>query len=168
MATETPIREPAPNAAAVSYSAQMDPEPASGVSAGFIIFAVVLIGAAGIAGSVNSGKLNLNKYLSLSKPPAQVAAPAAVPVAAPAAPVAPLKPDAFVVTSISLGQPSIAIINGTSRIEGDPIEAPGVTGWKVKRIVDGAVWLQNGATVASLPLTLPGIKALDDNLHPLN
>jgi hypothetical protein len=78
------------------------------------------------------------------------------------------KAGTFVVTAISLGQPSFAIVNGKSRIEGDPVEAPGVTGWKVKQIVDGAVYLQNGATVTSIPLSLPGIKPLDDKLQPLN
>ena len=72
------------------------------------------------------------------------------------------------VTSISLGEPSFAIINGRSLIVGDPVAAPGVTGWKVSRIVDGAVLLQNGSTFTSLPLSLPGIKPLDDQLHPLN
>jgi hypothetical protein len=107
--------------------------------------------------------LNLNHFFNVPKPAAQAQAQVHA-----AAPVAPLKAGAFVVTSISLGQPSIAIINGTSHAEGDPIEAPGVTGWKVMRIGDGTVWVQNGSTVAALPLTLPGIKPLDDELHPLN
>jgi len=159
------LPKPAPNAAPgyTSLPAQTDSEPASGLSAKFIIFAIVVVGAAGLAGSLKSGKLTLNRFFNVPKVIAQAKA-----LALPAAPVAPLKPGAFVVTSISLGQPSFAIINGESRTEGDPVEAPGVTGWKVKQIVDGAVWLQNGSTVASLPLTLPGIKPLDDQLHPLN
>ncbi len=88
--------------------------------------------------------------------------------AAPAAPVPPLNPKAFTVTSISIGQPSIAIINGVSRVAGDPVEAPGVTGWKVRQILDDAVILQNGATQATLPLSTPGINPLNDQLHPLN
>jgi hypothetical protein len=143
-------------------------------SAKFVIFAIFLVGAAAIAGSVKSGRISLNRYFNVPGAIAPAQAPAPQTPAhqsaptAPAAPVAPLKPDAFVVTSISLGQPSIAIINGTSRVEGDAVEAPGVTGWKVKQIVDGAVVLQNGSTLTTLPLSTPGIKPLDDELHPLN
>ena len=109
------------------------------------------------------------QWAQASAAPSPVFHSAPAPSAVPAAPpVAPLNPGAFVVTSISIGQPSFAIINGTSRVEGDPVEAPGVTGWKVRQIVDGAVVLQNGSTVASVPLSTPGIKPLDDALHPLN
>jgi hypothetical protein len=168
METQTPVNGPAPSAFPryVSLPPERDPEPASWLSAKFIIFAILVIGAAAVAGSLKSGKLTLPGYFHANKATAQ-ARPSAAPAAS-AAPVAPLKPGAFVVTSISLGQPSFAIINGQSRIEGDPVEAPGVTGWKVKRIVDGAVWLQNGTTLAPLPLSMPGIKPLDDELHPLN
>jgi hypothetical protein len=157
--------KPAVNAAPVypSYPAanQSLPEPdSSWLSARFVIFSILVIGAAVIGGSLKSGRLNLDATIK--------AAPQTKAPAAPVAPVAPLKPDAFVVTSISLGQPSFAIINGKSRTVGDPVEAPGATGWKVKQIIDGAVWLQNGAALASLPLSTPGIKPLDDQLHPLN
>ena len=131
----------------------------------FVILAILIIGAAGVGGAVQSGKLSLNKYFSTSKPATQAKSSAA-----PAASVTPLKPGVFVVTAISLGQPSYAIINGKSRVEGDDVEAPGVTGWKVNRIMDGVVWLQNGKAFTPLPLTvqMPGIKPLNDQLHPLN
>ena len=182
METEPLAKEPAPTTLP-SFppfkSATYEPaEPSSWLSPGFIIFALLLIGAAAFIGSVKSGKLNLNKFFNVPAPaalarpsaapssPTTRSAPAASSVRAPA--IAPLKPGAFVVTSISLGQSSFAIINGKSRLEGDPIEAPGVTGWKVKRIVDGAVWVQNGSVVTPLPLSTPGIKPLDDQLRPLN
>jgi len=169
MHPETPATEPA-----TPDHGQADSEPASGFSGLFILFAVLVIGAAAVAGAVKSGKLN--RYFSVPKPAAQAQAAQAAQTgqaidvihAALAIPPAPLKPNTFVVTSISLAQPSFAIINGQSRTVGDPVAAPGVTGWKVMRIVDGTVLLQNGPTVASLPLSLPGIKALDDQLHPLN
>jgi hypothetical protein len=85
---------------------------------------------------------------------------------APSAP--PLNTSALVVTSISLGQPSFAIINGVSRTVGDSVDAPGVTGWKIKAITEGTVLLQNGTSVASLTLSDPGLKPLNDDLHPLN
>lgn len=141
----------------------------------FVIFAVLVIGAAATAGSLQSGRISLNRFFNVpaSAPaaphPAFHTAPAtATAPASTAAPVPTLKPDTFVVTSISIGQPSIAIINGTSHIQGDPLQAPGVTGWKVGQIVDGAVILENGATVATIPLSAPAIKPLDDTLHPLN
>lgn len=170
MDIETPSK-PAPNAAPVCQSYPPPDEsllePASGLSAGFIIFAVLLIGAAAVAGSLKSGKLNLNKFFNV--PPTAVAQGVRSAIAIPVAiPVAALKQDTFVVSSISLGQTGFAIINGQSRVEGDPVDAPGVTGWKVKRIGDGMVWLQNGSTLTSIPLSTPGIKPLDDQLHPLN
>jgi len=194
----TPISPPAaPQAAPQGYiryaPEEPCPEPEAFLSLRFVIFAVVMIGGATAGGLIQSGKIPLN---GLSKIPAAVAAlathplqagkaspagPAAQPLqavsavihrvvaAAPTAtPVPPLKPDAFVVTSISMGQPSIAIINGTSRVEGDPVEAPGVTGWKVSRIVDGAVVFQNGSALATVLLSTPGLNPLNDQLHPLN
>ena len=185
---ETPVNQPGSDASRPPDHGQADSEPAFGLSWMFILFAVLVIGAAAVAGSVRSGKLNLNQYFSVPKPAAQAHPVQAAQVARPGEPAhtaqastaskairgalvippAPLKPNTFVVTSISLGEPSFAIINGRSLIVGDPVAAPGVTGWKVSRIVDGAVLLQNGSTFTSLPLSLPGIKPLDDQLHPLN
>jgi hypothetical protein len=169
MDTQT-LPKPDPNAAPVyrSYPAQVEPEPAPVFSAGFVIFAVLVIGAGAYLGCLKSGKVPLPKFLTAPNAVARPAAHAVLSVPPAAPPVAPLNPASFVVTSISLGQPSYAIINGTSHAVGDAVEAPGVTGWKVARIVDGTVWLQNGATFAALPLSTPGIKPLDDTLHPLN
>lgn len=173
MDTENPAKERGSNTVpgCAPHSYGEPDEPAAGLSPVFILFAVFLVGAAAVAGSVKSGKLNLNRFFNVPQSGAQAnPAPIAAPRAAakPAAPAPPLKPDTFVVTSISIGQPSFAIINGTSRVEGDPVEAPGATGWKVKRITDGEVLLQNGSTITTIPLSAPGIKPLDDQLHPLN
>ena len=159
MNTAAPLTPPPPNAAPVKPAsiAPTEPETKSGNPVLFIIFAVLLIGGAVVAGLVESGKLSLNKFFNAPKS-AAIAAP---PVPAP-------KAGTFVVTSISMGQSSFAIINGKSRVEGDPVEAPGVLGWKVSRITDDAVWLKNGSTLTALPLTMPGMKPLDDTLHPLN
>jgi hypothetical protein len=149
----------------------MDEPPKRIFTVKFVIFAILVIGAAAVGGLVQSGKISLKQYLS-PKPvvaqaaPAQALSPHAAATKAP--PVPPLKPDTFVVTSVSVGQPSFAIINGISHAEGDPLTAPGVTGWKVHRILDDSVLLQNGKTFASVPLSTPGMKPLDDTLHPLN
>lgn len=171
---------PAPNAAKgyISLPPEIDDDPEPLFSVKFVIFAVLVIGAAAIGGAVQSGKISLNQYFNTPKAamfvsagvtPAAHAGPGAGAKTAPTpVPAPPLKPDAFVVTSISIGQPSFAIINGTSRLQGDPVDAPGVTGWKVRQILDDSVILQNGSTLATLPLSAPGIKPLDDQLHPLN
>jgi len=139
----------------------LPPEPAPIFSIGFILFAILAIGGAGLGGALQSGKLTLGQFSH--------AAHAAVSAVAPApAKVPPPPAGTFVVTSILLGQPSIAIINGKSQAEGAAVDAPGVTGWKVSRILDGVVWMKNGVTLAPIPLTLPGIKPLDDSLRPLN
>jgi hypothetical protein len=135
----------------------------------FVIFAILVISMATFAGLLKSGRISLNRYFSTST--AAVQAPAHATAAIHAATPPPVPAPAagtFVVTSISIGQPSFAIINGTSRVAGDPVEAPGATGWTVKQIVDGAVILQNGSTLTTIPLSTPGIKPLDDDLHPLN
>jgi hypothetical protein len=173
MDIQAPVK-PAPNAGKsyISLPPEIDEVPDRIFSVKFVIFAILVIGAAAVGGSVQSGKISLNRFFNLPKSaalaPAALVLPAHAAPAPSAMPVPALKPDAFVVTSISLGQPSIAIINGTSRVEGDPVEAPGLTGWKVRQIEDGAVVLQNGSTLATLPLSTPGIKPLDDELHPLN
>ena len=173
MDTHAPYK-PAPIAGKgyISLPPEIDDPPAPIFSVKFVIFAILVIGAAGVGGAVQSGKISLNQFFNASKPHVFVSAgvaPSAHPApAAAAAPVPALKPDAFVVTSISIGQPSFAIINGTSRLQGDAVEAPGVTGWKVRQILDDSVVLQNGSTLATLPLSAPGMKPLDDQLHPLN
>jgi hypothetical protein len=206
MDADNPVKEPAPKAApgyqAFPTEADLE-EPARCFSPGFIVFAVVVIGVAAMAGSIKSGKINLNWFFNVPKVASQAAgapvlgntrgtaatpgmtAAASAPTAAasgtahsaPGAPgvhgtptgaVPPLKPGAFIVTSISLSPPAFAIINGRSRIVGDTVEAPGVIGWKVARVMDGAVILQNGGSFATLPLTAPGLKPLDDELKPLN
>ncbi|MGA3169935.1 MAG: hypothetical protein ABSE62_02880 [Chthoniobacteraceae bacterium] len=167
MDVQTPAKQPVqPAPVIVPYSPPVEPEPRSGFSALFIIFAVLVIGGAGIAGAIQSGKISVNGLFKAAK----TAAPS-IAAALPSfhmAPVMPPKPGTFTVTSISLGQPSYAIINGQSRTVGDPAPAPGVFGWKVGRIEDGRVWLQNGATWFAVPLTEPGLKPLDDTLNPVN
>ena len=175
MSFQTPSTNLPPPPAKTYVSLPPESDPAAPVfTAGFVIFAILVIAAAAVGGAIQSGRLPLSRFFNTPKATVQAAAQtivAHVAHAAPtpaAAPVPPLKPDTFVITSISVGQPSFAIINGVSRVEGDAVEAPGVTGWKVRLIVDGAVVLQNGSTLTSLPLTTPGIKPLDDQLHPLN
>jgi len=178
----------APDSAAQKTYIVLPPEEAPKaeplLSVRFIIFTIVVIAAAIFAASVKSGRVSLDHFFNAPKPGAQApaaghsasVAPAATPappvtnaVQAVAALVAPsLPPDTFVVSSISIGQPSFAIINGVSRVEGDPVEAPGVTGWKVRQITEDAVLLQNGSTVTPVPLSAPGIQPLDDSLKPLN
>jgi hypothetical protein len=161
----TPVANPAPKSY-ISYPPEPIPDPEPFLSAKFVIFSVLVIGGAALGGLVQSGKISLkkdavNQVVAVARTVAVKPAPAPAPVPTP-------KPDAFVVTSISLGQPSFAIINGVSHVEGDSLEAPGVSGWKVHQIVDGAVILQNGATTATIPETTPGLKPLNDDLHPLN
>jgi len=145
------------------------PEPEPLLSAKFIIFALVVISAAVFAGSLKSGRISLNRFLNAPKV-AGHATPLPAPSVSkvPSTPAVPPKAGTFVVTSISLTPPSFAIINGVSRVEGDPVDSTGTSGWKVRRIMDDSVVLQNGATFASLPVTTPGLKPLDDQLHPLN
>jgi len=136
-----------------------------------------------------SGKMSLNQFFGARKGMApavsevasggSVVAPvikavspviAAIIPKAVRAPAAPLpSPDTFKVTSISMGDPSIAIINGISHAVGDEVNAPGVSGWKVKQIGEDAVVLENGSTDMTVPLSMDdGLKPLDDGLHPLN
>lgn len=159
----------------ISYPPEVPcPDPEPFFSARFAIFAILVIGAGAAGGSIQSGRISLSQYFNRPKAQAQAAAttatnPKAHGSPAPSATPAPaFKPDTFIVTSISIGEPSFAIINGISRVVGDHVEAPGAAGWKVRQIVDGAVVLQNGPTLVSLPLSAPGIKPLDDVLHPLN
>jgi len=155
--------KPAPGSY-ISLPPEVAPETKT-FSPGFIVFAILLIVAAAVAGCLQSGKLSLNQYFNVPKPVvvAQAAPHPAAPIAVP-----PPKAGAFLITSISLGASSFAIINGKSRVQGDPVEAPGVTGWKVNQIVEGGVRLQNGATIVLVPVSEPGLKPLDDQLHPLN
>jgi hypothetical protein len=173
MDTQTTPEQPAQKSYVV-LPPEIAVEPAPFFSAKFILFTVVMMTAAVALGS--HGKIPFNPFSKTAAPNAQ--AQASGPMAAIAAltgkpapsapPVPPLNPASFIVTSISLGQPSFAIINGTSCTVGDAVAAPGVTGWKVESIMDGTVVLQNGASFANLQLTTPGIKPLDDDLHPLN
>ncbi len=192
-----PNPAPTPGKTYISLPPETDP-PQGFFSAKFVIIAILAAGALTFAGLIQTGKISLHRSSttpkasapptalawvtnSLSTTKAALAANSArvseeIPPAnsnrttkpVPPAPVAPLKPDTFTVTSISIGQPSIAIINGISRAEGDPVEAPGVTGWRVRQILDDTVILQNGPTQTTLPISTPGIKPLDDQLHPLN
>jgi hypothetical protein len=144
-------------------------EPAPFLSAKFMLFTVVVMTVAVALGL--HGKLPFIHFSKTSTPGEQASGPVAAIAAmvsrpAPSAP--PLNTSALVVTSISLGQPSFAIINGVSRTVGDSVDAPGVTGWKIKAITEGTVLLQNGTSVASLTLSDPGLKPLNDDLHPLN
>jgi hypothetical protein len=167
MDTQTPT-EPAPPKGYISLPPEVDEPTEKIFTAKFVIFAVLVIAMATVAGLLKSGHLSLNKYFNT--PPTVTAALAHTPFAPAATPVpiAPLSPAAVAVTSISLGQQSFAIINGNARMVGDAIDVPGVTGWKVKQITDGAVVFQNGSTISTIPLTSPGLNKLDDTLHPLN
>jgi hypothetical protein len=171
MDVQTPPKQPVqPAPVVVPYCPPPEPEPRSVFSVPFIIFAVLVIGGAGIAGAIQSGKISVNSLVKTAKETAKSAAPT-ITSALPSfhtAPVMPPKPGTFTVTSISLGQPSYAIINGQSHAVGDPVQAPGVFGWKVGRIDDDRVWLQNGSTWSAVPLTEPGLNPLNDTLHPLN
>jgi hypothetical protein len=147
-------------------------EPAPFLSVKFILFTLVVMTASialGLHGKIPSIPFNI-PFIKTAAPAAQTqpVAPAATANAAPAAPVPPLNPAAFTVTSISLGQPSFAIINGVARSVGDSVDSPGVTGWKVKNIMEGTVLLQNGSSFATLTQSTPGINPLNDTLHPLN
>jgi hypothetical protein len=159
----------------------VDNEPEAFLSARFVVFTVFVMSAAVFGGLLQSGKLSTHRTVAVAKPaivpgvPQVAAAKPTIPTAAahhvalpPPASAPPPKPDAFVVTTISLGQPSIAIINGVSHAEGDILNAPGAKGWRVRKIMDGAVILQNGTTLATIPGSFPSLKPLDDQLHPLN
>lgn len=100
--------------------------------------------------------------------PAQ-AATAAV-VAKPSPPPLPtaFPPDTFVVSSISIGQPSFAIINGISRVKNELVETDKVKGWTVRQINGDSVVLQNDGVLETVPLNTPKFNALDDTLKPLN
>jgi hypothetical protein len=184
---------PPPAAAPVCppYSDPVEIRPEPFLSMRFVIFAVLVIALAIAAALLKTGKGSLNDFFSAPKPVPQSTPAAPQPKAKPAMtvvqakspaipaaihsvavaspkPAEPPKPGTFVVTSISLSQPSFAIINGKARFVGDNVEVPGATGWKVSQIADGFVYLQNGTTFTTLPLNTPSIKPLDDQLKPLN
>jgi len=127
----------------------------------FVLFTVAALGAATVAGLMQSGRLSLD--MMLGRKPAHVTAAAAAKPTPP--PPVPLKAGAFAVTSISVGRQSYAIINGVSHTQGDRLDAPDAKGWWVRRIDPTVVWLQNQLTVTSVPLTDTGLKPLDDTLH---
>lgn len=78
-------------------------------------------------------------------------------------------PSGFRVTSILLGNPSMAVINGRSYEEGQflrmPRGGPQVL-VRVYRIGDGQVWLQSGGSVFTVPLKRPelGERKLEEQL----
>lgn len=146
-------------------------EPAPFFSAKFVIFTVVVMTAAvalGLHGAILFSHFRKTGAAAAQAPGPMAAIVALVKPAPSAPPVPPLNTAAFVVTSISLGQPSFAIINGASRTVGDSVDGPGAVGWKIKAIMEGTVLLQNGTSFATLTLTDPGLKPLNDDLHPLN
>jgi len=133
----------------------------------FIIVSILILAVAGIGGLLQTGRLTVAQLTGAAQAAATPSPAAhAVPAAAPPAPTP--KPGTFVLSSISLGHPSYAIINGVARTEGAPVTAPGVTGWKLSRIMEGGILLMSGTTVFPIRLTVPDIRPLDDNLHPLN
>jgi hypothetical protein len=147
-------------------------EPAPFFSAKFMLFTVVVMTVAvalGLHGGISFIHFGKSGAPTAQAPGAMAAIAALVSKPAPAAPpVPPLNTAALAVTSISMGEPSFAIINGVSRTVGDSVDAPGAPGWKIKAITEGTVLLQNGTSVATLQLSDPGLKPLNDDLHPLN
>jgi hypothetical protein len=106
------------------------------------------------------------------------------PVATPEAPVAagPLEPDQFSVTSILLGAPSYAIINGKSYAVGEYLRPsrnrdaknaaaiPAGARIRVQRITDGQVTLVASSQVLSVPLRRPSLTEhkADEDLPSVN
>jgi len=165
--TSTPtVQPPAPGTELVSPSFSAPQRKSAGSGLRFLAFGVIVIGASIVGGLYQTGNLALpwlNLHTTASGNHFTSVAPSA-----PSAPVPPLKTESYVVTSISIGQPSIAIINGKSRAEGDPLDETEAKGWIIKRITEDAVLVQNGSATATLPLSSPDLKPLDDTLHPLN
>jgi hypothetical protein len=190
---QTQNLQPAPGKTYVVLPPEPEPEPEALFSAKFVVFCIFVIGAGALAGGIQSGQIPVQRYLHLpvssgstvslapssaTPAPAAHAAPAAVAVPAKVAPAAliaatPAPPisfpaKTFVVSSISIGNPSIAIINGISRVKGDLVETDSVKGWTVRQIRENAVVLQNAATLETIPLSTPELNPLDDTLKPLN
>jgi len=93
---------------------------------------------------------------------AQVAAATSVPVPKS------FPPDTFVVTSISLGNPSYAIINGFSYETDEEVNSNTAKGWFIRQITENSVILQNGDSIETVPLSTPKLQPLNDTLQPLN
>jgi hypothetical protein len=169
MNTQTPSA-PTQNAPKQYVSLPPEKAPEPFLSGKFVAFAIFVISIAAGAGLVQSGRISVAKYIDTRKVAAVAPFVAAIIPKSAQVPAVPAPPaGTFTVTSISIGDPSFAIINGVSRSVGDPVDTNGVTGWKVKQIGDEVVVLQNGTTVTSVPLTIPdGLKPLDDSLHPVN
>lgn len=85
-------------------------------------------------------------------------------------------PDKYSVTSILLGRPSLAVINGKSYGEGEFIRngrskgAPAMAKVQVRQIADGQVILASGDQTAAIPLRRPQLSEhkSDDDLVPLS
>jgi hypothetical protein len=190
--------QPAPGKTYIVLPPEEAPEPEAFFSAKFVVFCVIVIGIAALAGAVQAGLIPVQSYLaklpgvnssglsfapSSATPapispvaPAAAVSPAAVAAKAAPSPLIPATPpppksfpaSTFVVSSISIGNPSFAIINGVSRLKGDLVETDTVKGWTVRQIVENAVVLQNGEALETIPLSAPELKPLDDTLKPLN
>jgi hypothetical protein len=171
----------------------LPPEPEAApkpfLSVGFVIFSVVVIGAAGLGGAVQSGRISLDRFFNAPQtigsgslsfapsapgahaaPKAPVLPPPPPSAPAPSVPAAPksFPPKTFVVSSISIGNPSFAIINGVSYTKDKEVQSDTVKGWIVRQITENSVILQNGDTAETVPLNSPDLKPLDDTLQPLN
>jgi hypothetical protein len=187
--------QPAPGKTYIVLPPEADPVPEPIFSARFLVFAFIVISLAAIGGLVRSGRITVNQVLHLPAsstatvsfaPSSAVPAPAAAAVHAapasvvqprPAAPVAAavpiaapksFPPDTFVVTSIAIGSPSYAIINGFSYEIGQTVNSDTAKGWFIRQITGNSVVLQNGDSVETVPLSTPKLKPLDDTLQPLN
>jgi hypothetical protein len=136
-------------------------KPAAVVSAGAPV-------SADATTPVAANPVAAQKPVMVTQKPVSFVANAAVQPVKPVAPSPTLPAGTFTVSSISVGNPSFAIINGTAKVAGDAVEANGVTGWSVRQITESTVVLQNGSGVAELPLTSPGLNPLNDKLNPLN
>jgi hypothetical protein len=188
--------QPAPGKTYIVLPPEPDPEPEPFFSVRFILFCAVVFNLAVLGGSIQSGRIRVDRYLHLKEPPTSTTVSFAPSVAA-ASPVAPVAhaspsasgapgslakpvnaalaliaptfpPDTFVVSSISIGNPSFAIINGVSRFKDSLVETDTVKGWTVRTITENSVVLQNGRTLKTIPLSAPKLKPLDDTLQPLN
>jgi hypothetical protein len=122
-------------------------------------FALILLGSASLASAQSAAELNIKSRSSFSLPattrnpfwPVGWTKPSAVPVgpqvATPQAPVQTvIRPDDFVVSSISIGALSLAVINRKAYSEGEIIPIPGAPagkpGAQVYSIRDGEVLLR--------------------------
>ncbi|MFN2509611.1 MAG: hypothetical protein ABR589_12670 [Chthoniobacterales bacterium] len=79
---------------------------------------------------------------------------------APVAPTVPVGPELLRTTSISLGQPRLAVINGKALTEGESLTVKTAGGiavdLRVVRITDGQVELANGSQIVTSRLSMEG------------